>query len=376
MTEYRIARPGEEEAILDFINLVFSQAHEPHHFNELLSKVYAHDDYAPIHYIACTDGHIRAAVALKPMTLQMDADHALKLGFIGSVSVHERYRGEGHMKALMKMALEDARAQGYDLLTLGGQRQRYGYWGFECGGAALSFHIGAANIRHALKDVACDQVKIRKITDENDAALDAIYAMSVAQKMICHRERDRFLEIMQSWYKNLYALEVGGNLAGYYYGDSGSIQELVLENEDDLLPVIKAWMQGRNHGSITVPMHLAGRAQAIKAFAESYTVEDAHMFLIYNWAKVLKAALEVKHGYAPLPSGRFVFEVEDEGRFAVSMEDGHAQVTETEDAAEMTFTRQKAVEFFFSPFSAFYAPNALLKSWLPLPMDIPGADGF
>ena len=376
MTEYRIARPGEEEDILDFINLVFSQAHEPHHFNELLSKVYAHDDYAPIHYIARVDGRIRAAVALAPMTLQLDGDHALKLGFIGSVSVHERSRSEGHMKALMKMALDDAREKGFDLLTLGGQRQRYGYWGFENGGAHLTFHINSANMRHGLKDIACDQVKIRKITDEKDAALDTIYAMSAAQKMICHRDRARFLEIMQSWYKNLYALEVGGRLAGYYYGDSGSMQELVLENEEDLLPVIKAWMQGRNHGSITVPMHLAGRAQAIKAFAEGYTVEDSHMFLIYDWAKVLKASLEMKHGCAPVASGRFVFEVEGEGRFAVSMEDGHAEITETEEAAEMTFTRRKAVEFFFSPFSAFYAPNALLRSWLPLPLDIPGADGF
>ena len=66
MTEYRMARPGEEEDILDFINLVFSQAHEPHHFDRLIPKVYGHAGHAPLHAIALEDGHIRAAIGLLP----------------------------------------------------------------------------------------------------------------------------------------------------------------------------------------------------------------------------------------------------------------------------------------------------------------------
>ena len=100
------------------------------------------------------------------------------------------------------------------------------------------------------------------------------------------------------------------------------------------------------------------------------------MFRIYNWPRVLSAALEVKHGFAPLMDGRMTFEIEGEGKFTLSLENGKAGVTQTEDAPEMRITPNQAVEFFFSPFSAFYAPDGLMKCWLPLPLGIPSADAF
>ena len=376
MTEYRFARPGEEEAVLDHINLVFSQAHAPHHFDRLIPKVYGHPDHAPLHAIALEDGHIRAAIGLLPMVLQLDEAHTLKAGFVGSVSVHERYRGRGYMKKLMEMIMARGRELGCDFLALGGQRQRYGYWGFENGGCSLRFDLNSANIRHGLKAVDGSRMIIRKIENEADAALDAIYALYQQQKMLCLRSRDRFLETMQTWNHSLYALEKEGRLIGYCCGSETWIGELALSEEGELLPFIKAWMQGKNHGSIIVPMHMQGRARAIKAFAEGYAIQDGEMFLILHWPRVLSAALEARHRTSPLADGRFVFEIKGHGRFALSLEKGKAAATETEDAPETIMTENQAVEFFFSPFSAFFASSPLLQCWLPLPLNIPSADGF
>ena len=69
MTEYRFARPEDEEKVLDFIDFVFSQAHRPHDFARLLPKVYAHPGFSAIHALAVADGRIRAAVAVMPMTM-------------------------------------------------------------------------------------------------------------------------------------------------------------------------------------------------------------------------------------------------------------------------------------------------------------------
>ena len=376
MTEYRMARPGEEEDILDFINLVFSQSHVPHHFDRLIPKVYNHPDHAPLHALALEDGHIRAAIGLLPMELKMDSQHSLKLGFVGSVSVHERYRGRGYMKKLMEMILARGRTLGCDFLALGGQRQRYGYWGFECGGCSLRFEITSANIRHALKDVDAGGICIRKIEDEKDEALDAAYALYERQLMLCRRSRESFLEIMHTWNHDLFALEKEGRLIGYYCGKEGWIGELALLDEGDLRPFIKAWMGERESGTIIVPAHMQGRAQAIKAFAEEYSIQDQDMFCILNWPRVLSAALEGKHGFAPLMDGRMVFEIEGEGNFALSLENGKAAVVQTDDVPEMCMTPNQAVEFFFSPFSAFYAHDGLMKSWLPLPIGISTADAF
>ena len=60
----------------------------------------------------------------------------LRVGCVGTVSVHLYSRGEGHMKILMAMMMDDARAKGCDLLMLGGARKRYNYFGFEQAGWA------------------------------------------------------------------------------------------------------------------------------------------------------------------------------------------------------------------------------------------------
>ena len=102
MTEYRMATPADEESILDFINMVFSQAHRPHDFAALLPKVYGHPGFSRYHVLAMREGRIRSTVALLPLELRIDAQCALKMGFVGSVSTHPSERGAGHMRELMK----------------------------------------------------------------------------------------------------------------------------------------------------------------------------------------------------------------------------------------------------------------------------------
>lgn len=376
MTEYRFARPGEEEAILDHINLVFSQAHQPHHFDRLIPKVYAHSDHAPLHAIALEEGKIRGAVGLLPMMLQLDEGHALKLGFVGSVSVHERYRGRGYMKKLMEMILDSARRQGMDFLALSGQRQRYGYWGFENGGTCLRFDINKKNIRHALSHISAEGMEISIVEKADDPRLEEMDALCRQQKMICCRRRDRFLEIMQNWNHHLYAFEKDGKFLGYACGNGEWIGEMALLDEGELLPVIKAWLQKNDHLHLEIPAFMADRARLIKQFAEGYSIRDGEMYRILNWKKVLAACLEMKHGCTPLQDGAFVFEIEGEGRFRLALEDGKARVTETQEDAEKIFTPGSAVEFFFSPFSVYFSEKQLFSNWLPLHLNIPSIDAF
>ena len=176
MTEYRRALSHEEADILDFINYVFSQAHRPHNFKTLLPKVYAHEGFSQYHYVAVKDGHIRGTVAVLPVNMPVGGGETLKIGYVGSVSVHPYDRGAGHMKKLMQLMLADAQDQ-YDLLALGGLRQRYQYFGFERGGSKLHFTVTHNNVRHALAAASDERLQLREITSPDDAALDSVYAM-------------------------------------------------------------------------------------------------------------------------------------------------------------------------------------------------------
>ena len=67
MTDYRFARPHEEDEILDLINAVFSQKARPHDFSVLLPKVYAHPGFSRFHAVAEVDGRVRGTVAMLPI---------------------------------------------------------------------------------------------------------------------------------------------------------------------------------------------------------------------------------------------------------------------------------------------------------------------
>lgn len=379
MAEYRRAVPQEEADILDFINMVFSQAHRPHDFARLLPKVYARKGFSRYHYVAVEEGRIRGTVAVLPLELQLEQGCALKVGYIGSVSTHPRDRGAGHMKALMHLAMREAELQGYDLLSLGGRRQRYGYFGFENGGMSLAFSLNRDNIRHAMAEVDESQVQFRRIVSEEDTALAEMHRLSSHQPMTCVRRRDLYLDTMRSWNGQCYAIEDlhgARRVTGVLYAQGDDIHELTLSDERCLEAVLKAWMKDRERARISVPAHQYARAGAIKRFAENYQLSDAMMLHVFNWRHTLEKLLSFKAGWQTLEAGRLVFEVEGAGRYEICVREHEVTVNDTDRAPEMRFSPQEAVAFFFSPFTAVYSPSALLKSWLPVPLDIPAADAF
>ena len=108
MTTYRTAKPEEFLDLIDFANFVFSHDIVPFDFAKLLPKVYGSDkNTSNIHKVAVSDdGKLRAEIACLPQTVHV-CGRTLRAGFIGTVSVHPRARGEGHMKALMNAWIDE-----------------------------------------------------------------------------------------------------------------------------------------------------------------------------------------------------------------------------------------------------------------------------
>lgn len=160
----RMADERDYEACYSFANMVFQHAGNQISFEKAIPKVYAPDaGMTHIHRLVTEDdGSIRALIGVLPETIHTLAGD-LKAGFVGSVSVHPDTRGQGYMKRLMADWEMIGRQKGLDLLVLGGQRQRYAYYGYGQGGQHWSFEISARCIRHALKDLDTDGISFREI---------------------------------------------------------------------------------------------------------------------------------------------------------------------------------------------------------------------
>ena len=364
MTEYRFARPEEEAEVVDFIDAVFSRAARPHDFERLIPKVYAHPGFAPFHAVAVEDGRVRGNIAMLPMTVHV-GENVLRGGYIGSVSVHPRFRSKGYMKRLMGMLIEQAQRQGYDFMSLGGQRQRYQHFGFARYGCGFRFSVGQANARHALpKETPFTFIPANESHVEKMAALHA--------KQPLHCERPRFLETLRTYGGAPYVIMNGDDFCGYLVALDDEITELRLARESDLPGVTAAWLRDHKGCEICCGGEMTERISGLSAFAECYTVGPSAMLKVLNWQNTLHAVMNAR----PLPDGERTVQIEGAGTYRLKAENGKAEAVPCSSQPDFVWTETQAVEALFSPLNALLTPDPVLRVWLPFTLEIPVADQF
>ena len=213
---YRNATEADRAAYLDFANMVFSCAHEPHDFQALIPKVYGPDrKTAYMQHLALDQkGGVRGLIAAMPGEWRV-MGRTLKTAYVGTVSVHPYARGEGHMKKLMHMTLEECRENGADLAMLGGQRQRYEYFGFTQGGVGKEHTINASNVRHALADTPWEQIDFADVAENDADTIRQAWRLHQNRPAYALRPLEDFWIICRTWNCRLVQVLKDGAFAGY-----------------------------------------------------------------------------------------------------------------------------------------------------------------
>lgn len=375
-TDYVRGSAADRADIIDFANYVFSQAHVPHDFKVLLPKVYADEaagrGYEDWHFLARQEGKIRGLVACKPTVLHVQ-DNVLTAGAVGTVSVHPYARGEGHMKKLMPMMIDDSRAKQYDFLFLGGQRQRYNYFGFDNAGMVLCCPINAANVRHALSDVDASAVTFSELTEERPDEVDYAWRLSQSQTVYGERPRAEFLAIMHSWKSSCRLIRNGGVMAGYIMGEG---REVVLEDEALMPSVIKAlFIQEPERAMLRLyaAPYQKERMALLSRICGSATVEIVELINVLNWKSMLSALMQLKASYTHLEDGEVCLNVDGQ-RLTIRVQDGVPSVTEGgENPIELEHLQAQRLVFGIE---RLLLPDARFHGWFPLPFYISTADTF
>ena len=378
MTEYRFATTQDLPKVIDFIDLVFSQSSRPHDFAALIPKVYGDGhDYSHIHAIALEDGEIRGCVAVLPVDMTV-AGQQLRMGYLGSVSVHRLSRGAGHMKKLMQMQLEKAQAGGLDMIVLGGQRQRYGYFGFSPAGGAYEYSITHANVRHALKDVDASGFVFEPL--EPGEGSEYAYALYQQQPVCGSRTADNFAELALTFDSKGWLILHNGQKAGYLISsvDGKGIREIVLEQPELLPAVIKAWMTEKQLRGIHVAAAPYDKQlnRTLAAFAEYYSLGQDGYLNCLNYASTIRCWMTLKNSVSPLSEG--VVRLNIAGKTVeIKVADGMVSVEDTDAAADLSLTADEANQLIFG-FNRFYAPevSGIPADWFPLPLFIPRMETF
>ena len=379
MVVYRRAAEEDREPMIDFLNMVFSQAQRPLEMRTLLPKLYGDGQgRAESHVIAVDGGRIRGCAAMSEFTVRI-ADEELKAGYIGSVSAHSRDRGAGHMKALMKMLIDSAAEKKLDFLTLGGQRQRYGYFGFETAGIGYTYTVGEPNIRHALRDCPAEGYTFEAMTGADASG----FAYEMFEKLPLHgtRRRDKFLITLKSWESEPYVILKDGKKIGYLVSNADTVNELLLTDYALTKNVVKAWWNARPSGgglTFSAAPFMPELNAELASFSERSEISANGCLRMLEPANVIRAYMKLKYAAeGGLTDGRTVIGI-DGKNVLIEVKDGIPNASDTAEAPEAGFTGAEAVRLIFSH-NRFGAPafaKKLPADWFPLPMYVMRSDRF
>ena len=375
--KYITAQDGEERELLRFLEKAFTNF--PPRFLKSLPKLYKPEYHpCPQNLIVHEGGQIRAAVGLYPMEFYVGGEKLIAAG-IGNVAVGKAWRGEGYMKLLMQQSLELSRERGTDFLALGGQRQRYQYFGFERAGCSCSYHVTQTNLRHAR--LATTNLTVEPLRPEDAESLKAIHALNEAAPLHCRRDFAALFDILCSWRSVPYILRKAGAFAGYFISgqEIEGISELRLTDPADIGGAVQAIL-GAAKKDVSFHLDLAetGAAAFFTGLGDSENIGTPGNFHVMNYERVLGAFLRLQARIRPLCEGEIIIRVNgylEPETLRIRVRDGETSVTPTDDAPAITLEHLAATRCFFAPVSPERnALPAFAAAWFPLPLTFPGAD--
>ena len=257
---YGRGRDEDNKKLIAFLDEVFfTDDPEERDFLNLLPKCYK-DKYRPAYnnfVVQDKNGEFRSAIGsfYNDMTI---GDEQIKACCIGNVAVGKNYRSMGYMIELMELSVEDMRKNGVDVAYLGGQRQRYGYFGFESSGTSYRFNFSRSAYKHTLKAMPCglDIEKLSPNDAESIANIEKIYSKLPIRS---NRKPESYFDVLCSWRDRPYILKDNGDFVGYFVLDytKNNVNEFVQWTQSIIrILLLRLWKRQRPFKSALLLLRL------------------------------------------------------------------------------------------------------------------------
>ena len=297
------------------------------------------------HNVLCDQGRIVANVSVFPLTLVL-ADARLSVGGIGMVGTLPEYRGRGLMTQLLRQALVVMKEANLDLSLLGGDRQRYGRYGWENSGRKLVLTVNARSIR----DAQDDRFEIRKARADDAQALWEIHQRAPVRfdRTVGHVAR----AIERAGYETLVAVR-DDRIVAYTAGAGNEWRETGGDPRAIVCAVKHALGRAdTDHCHVHLPMGDTSRARALLAVASRWNIEQQWMMRVMNLETVLAKLAGVLgcklRTYAPERSARFSIEdLEDGKSVQIACDRGTVHVAPGRTDHHWALSKQELVALIF-----------------------------
>jgi len=374
-----IGTKADEKILIETLDEVFF-SEEDTRFLTLLPKLYK-EQYNPAenNIILKEDGVIKAAVGCFPINVTA-AGRKLRIMGIGNVAVTKDCRRKGYMIDLMNMALEKMIAEGYDYSLLGGQRQRYEYFGYVPAGSGINFTINKGNISRIRNGNTETDFTAETLEESNTEAIAKIKALYDKMPFHAERKEEEMVDILRSWGCTPYVVCLGGEFKGYFVMKKGYLAEVKAVNTDDLLDIFLCIMKASESESVsfTAPVYDTETCDFMAKRCCGMAVCHVEQLNIFNYAKFIEAFLTIKAERINLCSGTLnvlVHGYAKDEKIAVTVDGKSVTVAETDAEPDVELDNLEAVAFFAGNYAVKrLSLPAFAQNWFPVDFFMHGQD--
>ena len=355
----------------------FSESENPRmRFNTILPKLYK-PEYSPCenNIIVRENEAIKAAVGLYYDTVYVGSK-SLTVGGIGNVAVANDSRGKGYMVDCMNFAIEEMKALNTDFSVLGGDRQRYGYFGYEPVGFNYKFSINKTNIKHVFNSDNKKDFRAVELKSDDTEILAAIGKLYRSRPCRYERPDSKLYDILLSWDSVPFAVYEGERFVGYFVTDYDrkNVREIDTVSLDDTLDTVVCIMNALGVDSVgfSTPPYMLEKAEYLARICCDSAIYNTEMLNIFNFGRFIDAFLSLKSASGTvLGDGKFtllVHGIKRDENITITVNGGKVSVEQTDNAPDLELEHNEAVRMLCALFSQRRTGlPAFAQSWFPLP---------
>jgi predicted acetyltransferase len=161
------------------------------------------------HLVIKDKGRVVSHVGIFPLKAVI-GDSVINIAGIGGVSTYKSYRGRGFMKMLLNRSIEIMKKEKYDISWLGGDRRRYGNFGWENGGAVYKFFI----TERSIKDICTEEFEVKEYNGGKEY-LNQIKVIHEKEYLRIRRTNEMYKILFSRMYKETYLAYKDGKVISY-----------------------------------------------------------------------------------------------------------------------------------------------------------------
>lgn len=351
-------------------------------FMDILPKLYK-DKYncGYNNLIVKEDDEIKAAIGCYPCDV-FAAGRKLKVMGIGNVAVTRDCRGKGYMIDLMNMALDIMKAEDYDYSILGGQRQRYGFFGYEPSGYSYGFYAGRGTTKRILGKDAESGYTVREITENDAEIIKRIKAINESDASYTVRSEEMMIDILKSWRNVPYAVFEGDEFRGYFVAGryTKDVYELKAEKTEDTLRVILSALEfcEKEEVHFCLPVFDTERCDYMSKICGNANVHNTDMINILNFGRFIEAFLSIKAERMNLCGGTLnmlIHGCKTDESLAITVDGKNVTVTPTDAKPDTELEHRDAIRLLTGLYSKERNElPAFAQGWFPLDFFAAGLD--